>query len=275
MKAVLVGHSMPKDEKLRHRLFGLWREAIEESGDTFERYHNLKDQFGEVAITWGIRQTDIAVRHAHYHVVMEYGFLGKRTSEDFYVGIGGLNGVGRPVSPPKKGRGSRFYELLQPSKTGEPRRVLILGQVCGDTNLIDFGSDNARRNRVTGWLLKQANYWTCRGFEVAVKGHPYDPISASALRNSGFKPIDTLDEAFEWGDVAVAYNSNSLVDAAVAGLLPVPAHPGSLTWPIRSSPTCFRVPTMAERRRWLDHVASHQWNVSEFNQAWEEIKSHV
>jgi hypothetical protein len=276
MKAILIGHARPLDDKLRHHLFDAWKDAILEAGDSWERYNNLNsEQFGDVSISWGIRRLEIGVQTGHYSVIMEMGFLGDRSHKNFYVGYSGLNGMGKPLLPAAPDRGAPYYERLKPMKSLDSKRVLIMGQVRGDTNLVDFGPDNSpgRRLKTVAWWKSQVRHWIQRGYEVGFKPHPHDPISKSTAANDwGVRMFDTLESAFDWGGIAVAYNSNSLVDAALAGLHVIPAHAGSLTWPIRSTPGALRNLTEAERRSWLDYVASYQWSPDQFTTAWRAIK---
>lgn len=271
MKAILFDQARPIDERLRSLIFDKLKKVIEESGDEWETYNKSNpDQFGDVAITWGIRSREDAVRVASSHIVIENGFLGNRTEEYFSMTYSGLNGKGSPIADVINWRGEEFYHLLKERKPIDGKKVIVLGQVCGDTNLMAFGNENSpsRRTRVMAWLRSQVELWSSRGYEVAFKPHPFDPISKSMSSQWGIRVFHSLDEAFKWADKAVSFNSNSLVDAYLAGLEVLPADNGSLAWPVRHRPIGPEICG----RDWLDYVASHQWHINEFMLAWKEIR---
>lgn len=118
MKAILLSYKKPANDSLRNRLFDTWETTITEAGDTWENARQIPSQFGDVAISWGIRDTEAATRKAALHLVMEQGFIGDRAGEYFYLGYGGLNGNGAPLIYPsdKRKRGEELYHLLKPAK---------------------------------------------------------------------------------------------------------------------------------------------------------------
>lgn len=252
---------------LQRPIGNAWKKSIEEAGDTFITYDpKIPDHMADVVLTWGQRWSPEGIRCAPVHVVIEKGFLGHRaTHRNFTFSAIGGNGV--PIQPFKQGMGEKFYPLIKPSKKPS-KRVLVLGQIPRDLSLLPLGGTpfSARRRRFyKQWIATTIRRWQDAGYEVGYKPHPLHKKTARWVEGLNVRDIGTLPEAFEWASVAVAFNSNSLVEAACHGLAVAPCHVGSLAWPIRSSMGNLRYPNQKQRREWVDRVASYQIHSSTFS----------
>lgn len=256
----------------------LWRMGIEKTGDIVEYYSEDPIQFGDVCIAWGPRTAAHAHQKALHHLIMECGFLGDRL-DNFYVGWSALNGFGKPAIATRPGAGEPWYDMLQPlPRRGTHKRIVIMGQVAKDASLIPLeASDNDRPIVYRSFLYKVARFFESLGLEVGFRGHPSDPAWTNYVK----PPVRNFDDegwsmgqVLEWADVAFAFSSNSLVEAFMAGVDVIPAHPTSLCWDIRSHIGVQRYLNHKERKTWLDHVASSQWSFESIasGEAWQYIR---
>jgi len=227
--------------------------------------------YGDVAVGYGIRHEHIVRRCGVRFLVMEMGFLDR--NEHYYIGFDGLNGAGefRTIG----GRGRKWQDKLKDYKVkhiGEIRRVLVMGQIPSDSNLYAM-----RKEAYLEWLRRTVGYCKSRGWETRFRKHPrHTPIN-NELDGLWDGTSKSLEEDLAWAQMCVGYNSNSLVDAAIAGCAVVPASRMSLTWPIRSSLNTIATPWLTLRKSWLDHVASAQWTVEEMKsgEAWSHLRTIV
>lgn len=282
--AVLAFTGYPTDPGKKTSRRGMWVEGLTAAGVPWEDYKpHQPSQFADVVVTWGIREAHLYGTRAFRHLVMECGFLGERVFENFYLGWWGLNGGGQLPGPVISGRGEPHYGALRPAREGRRthRRVAILGQVHSDSSLFPLSTvphANAHTKLpldVVRWYEGVAKLCRLRNMEMAWRGHPSDPIYCNRSR-----PVDALDandwpkeQLWEWADVAVAFSSNSLLEAYMAGVDVVPAHPQAMVWPVRSELGFPNRHTMDERRAWLDRVASYQWSREEIasGAAWQYV----
>jgi hypothetical protein len=278
LEVILCDQYFPTSTELRDWRMSLWEEGIAEAGDKPIRISSSATQFGDVCITWGPRIPNIAHLHAVHHVVMECGFLGDRL-QNFYVGISGLNGMGKSASPVVCGAGSQWYpQLKELPRRAQHKNVVILGQVAKDANLIPLHpSDQERPQIYREYLRKLADYLEYRGCAVGFRGHPADAIDNTTTAPDVFN-FDaanwTKEKIFDWADLAVSFSSNSLVEAFMAGVDVLPAHPGSMCWDVRSGVDHQRYFTQEERCGWLDRLASAQWSAEKIKsgEAWKAIR---
>ena len=272
MKAILYD----RDNKTETS-FALWKKSINLYDTDTGFYESSDQQFADVGISWGIRSSLKVQQMCLRHVVCEQGFLGNR-QKNRYIGYAELTGMGKSICPHSQitGRGEEWYGELKPLKK-KKRNVVILGQVPGDSSLFPLceGETNNQVATYKLWMNNVISLLPKDEYEVRWKGHPYAPIPNNELRGD-MKWFDNLSSAFDWADIAVAFNSNSLVDAALAGLYVIPAHPGSLAWSIRSSIGDYRKLSDADRINWLDEVASYQWSMEEISsgKCWGHIRAY-
>lgn len=278
VEVILCDQYYPQSTELRDWRMSLWEEGIRNYGDTAIRVSADPYQYGDVCITWGPRIPDVAHLHAVHHLVMECGFLGDRL-DNFYVGFSGLNGMGKPAAPLRPNAGAQWYsELKELPRRSEHRNVVILGQVAKDANLLPLHySDEERPLVYAEYLRKLSNFLERRGCAVGFRGHPMDSAWTNMVAPDVFlfdKEGWSKEKIFEWADLAVSFSSNSLVEAFMAGLDVMPAHPGSMCWDVRSTVDRQNFMTAQQRRDWLDQVASSQFSSKQVRsgEAWRLIR---
>lgn len=278
LSVILCDQYYPESGALRDYRMGLWAEGIAACGDIAESISTQGKQFGDVCITWGPRTVGVAHQHAMHHLIMECGFLGDRL-DNFYVGYSGLNGFGRQPTPTRAGAGAAWYSGLRELPVREAHKnVVILGQVAQDASLIPLcASEEDRPLAYKAYLANLAEFLERKGLAVGFRGHPMDSVWSELVAPNVFR-FDhenwPMTKVLEWADLAVAFSSNALVEAHMAGVDVIPAHPTSLCWDIRSGIDNQNYLTREQREAWLDSVASSQWSSEQIKsgEAWETIR---
>jgi hypothetical protein len=278
LSVILCDEYYPQAKALRDYRMDLWAEGIAACGDVSESISAIAGQFGDVCITWGPRTVGVAHQRAMHHLVMECGFLGDRL-DNFYVGYSGLNGFGKRPAPTREGAGAAWYsELRELPVRDAHKNVVIFGQVAQDASLIPLcASEDDRPLAYKSYLANLANFLERKGLAVGFRGHPMDSVWTDLVAPNVFRFDHSkwpLSKVLEWADLAVAFSSNALVEAHMAGVDVIPAHPTSMCWDIRSGVDMQNYLTMEQRRAWLDDVASAQWSSAQIKsgEAWETIR---
>lgn len=210
--------------------------------------------------------TDIIERQktaGHDYLVAERGYIGDRFAWTS-LGYNGLNGRADFLN---SGKGSDrwnkyFSDLMRPWKFGGDY-ILIMGQVSGDASLSN---------------LKDFNGWVAQMVE-AIKEHHVGMIAfrphplARQRAPHGIRCFDgTLEENLSGASLVVTFNSNSGVDAVLAGVPTVTMDKGGMAWPVAShDPAVVIYP---DRTSWAAELAWCQWSNEEIRNgdAWEHLK---
>lgn len=238
-----------------HRI--AWRDHNAWSGET--------EKFDAVVI-FGLRAQgrDLC---AHYHglgmpiVVIDHGYMRRvHRLEDydegyFQVGLARLGWV-----PPAAPDGDRFAALDVHPQSREPRplqRLLLLGQVPFDA------SHHLTEEQLSRFYRQWAAEFEAVGLQVTFRGHPLARGVETGLRTSG---IGTLEDALAQADVVASINSNSGLDALLAGLPAVTmqdCHYTSMAyrWPVPVA--VIRPPEPARLRNFLERLSYAQWTAAE------------
>ena len=195
-------------------------------------------------------------------IICETGYLKRGNGENNYyaVGLGGLNDNAdfRNKDMPS----DRFEELdieIKPWRNSGSH-VLICGQVPWDASVdhIDFKE----------WQRKTvAKLKTLTDRQLVFRQHPFiDPMT---------KPLkEDLNDCW----AVVTFNSNSAVEAAVAGIPVFVSDKGTMAGPIANwHLEDIENPQMPDREQWLNDLAYCQWTPAEMRKglAWEHLfRSH-
>jgi len=221
-----------------------------------------------------ISKCDIAVVWSAHHVpelqctdyiIMERGFVGGRVRFTS-VGWNGLNG--RADFKSKHSPADRRIQYgiePEPWKLGGDY-ILVMGQVAGDA-------------AVKGLDL---NAWYKSVIEIIrsvtdkpVRFRPH-PLSRSIAPDTGIPVLDgDLFDVLDGASLCVTWNSNSGVDAVMAGVPTIALDPGSMAWPVTSHDLIVGIhhPHMPDRMQWLNNLMYSQWTVDEIRSglAWEHL----
>ena len=203
---------------------------------------------------WGWRLGKRLREAGHEVLVMERGYLGDRFS---YTSLGwnGLNGYAEFPKHPYDG-GTRFESIggrIAPWRTiGD--YVLILGQVPRDASL--RGVDLNPFYEI--WARQAQEYY---GKPVLFRPHPHVVKRGGRGPNLPLCDAPTLKEALDSAFLCLNYNSNSSVDAVLAGAPTVTFDRGSMAWEVcgRSTGEIIR----PDREVWAHKLAFTQWTIDE------------
>jgi hypothetical protein len=212
----------------------------------------------DLAVTWGVRYKTREMASGRRALVLERGYVGDR----FYwtsIGYGGLNGFadfcnnGMPGDRWQK----HFASLMQPWRGHAGEYVLIAAQVPNDASL--RGMDNER------WCRGVQLFLEGRGIEARIRWHPASPRGRMA-------PPRPLAEDLAGARWLVTYNSNSAVDAVLAGVPAVTCDMGSVAWDVTGHEPAH-APPMPDRTQWAHDIAYAQWSLDEIRngEAWAHL----
>lgn len=238
-----------------HRRFGgCFSEGLRRRGWSVETTTSWKP--AHLAVLWGVRNRqaiDAQLMNGGEVCILERGYLGDRMEWTSISFGGGLNGRGRFVMPGGvKGDLTRFRDCgfeLEPWKTGPGYHAVVMGQVPGDQSL--KGIDFARWVREVGERLKKY------GWSATFRPHP----GAVANMASGL-PVQRgqLRDVLTLADLAVTFNSNSGVDAVLAGVPTVAMDEGSMVRSVAAHDIAVVTP---DRTEWAARLAWCQYSREE------------
>lgn len=223
----------------------------------------------DLAVNWAHRRRDVhemqRARGAHY-LVLERGFVGDRmawTSCRF----DGLNGRG--WCPPAPDGGERwrrlFGDIMRPWQDRRYGPIVIMGQVDGDASV--------RGVDLPGWYRRVASQvtsaWPRR--DVRFRPHPLI-IEKGGVVFDGLPLIEgSLAEVLDQAAMVITYNSNSGVDAALAGVPTVAMDEGSMAWSVAGHHPLESI--TPDRHAWAADLAWSQWSLEEIaaGEAWAHL----
>jgi hypothetical protein len=241
---------------------GLLRHGI---GHTMEAL-NTTIHDCDLAVIWGHRAHGIINRQkskgAHY-LVMERGYIGDRFQWTS-LGFDGLNGRARfPQINDHYSRWNRYFdEFIYPWRAPRINRVAtIMGQCRGDASLVGCNFEQ--------WIQNINNSLVSAGFDVSFRPHPGDP---NHLPQGVKKFPGSLGGALLCSELIVTYNSNSGVDAVLAGVPVFAQDPGSMVYELSSRDF---IPITPERLSWCEKMSFTQWLPDEIESgdAWAALRT--
>lgn len=217
---------------------------------------------------WGVRREPIIRACAARGVdvcILERGYVGCRFTHSSVSFGGGLNGRGefrligsRPTlerfdrlgvkMSPWAGNGGPVYS------SGFGFYALIMGQVSGDASIKAVDIDAWYRQ--TREQLAAAG-WSMVSFRAHPGGKPW--IERPLSRRTG---QSSLADDLAGAGLVVTYNSNSAVDAVIAGRPTVAMDRGSMAWEVTGR-TVNDIVT-PDRTEWAARLAWKQWTIEEF-----------
>lgn len=203
----------------------------------------------DLAVVWGHADTHLHARqraHGGHYLVMERGFVGDIDARRRWTALGfdGLNGRGRrPAGMPADRWKRHFAGALQEWRPAAGGYALLIGQVPGDAALAGMS--------ISGWLQEQTRALLARGHEVRFRPHPQVTPPARSL-------ADDLAGAA----LVVTYNSNTGVDAVLAGVPAVTMDAGAMAWPVTVH-DLDAPPARPDRMQWAADLAWAQWRPDE------------
>ena len=219
----------------------------------------------DIAVFWGHRQQGLISRQrstGKHYLVMERGYIGDRfvwTS----LGFDGLNGRAKfpQIDDDWKRWRTHFDKHMKPWRESKGKTAVIMGQVRSDESVRTVNFEKWVQN-IVGSLRDEA-------FDVWFRPHPgepcYRPHEINVMKGS-------LSEALDAAALVVTYNSNSGVDAVLAGVPTYAADPGSMVWCPYTSKI---IPINWNRNDWAAKMAYTQWLPEEIESgaAWDALRT--
>lgn len=216
-----------------------WRATVEKSAGPCD-----------LLAIWGVRRDHI-IREQKQRggevVILERGYLGDRfqwTSVSFGGGLNGRAEFRGPFQDPSRWE-THFAHLMQPWRRREGV-ALICGQVATDAAV--------RHVNIEAWYPKARAAFEALGYRTKFRAHPL----ANKLRPAPVRPIaeDLAESA-----LAVTFNSNSGVEAVLAGVPTVAVDRGAMAWDVTGRE--LAVPPAPDRTAWAHALAWKQWQMDE------------
>lgn len=224
----------------------------------------------DMAVLWGHKTPHVLdgqrAAGADY-LVVELAYFGDRI-QWISLGLNGLNGRAQMYNrncPPD--RWEKYGVEVKPWKAaGE--YVLVMGQIPGDVSL-----QKCRSRQLPGyipWLADACKRAKCYGLPVYFRPHPRmtRPFAIDCPVMNG-----SLEEALSRAALVISWNSNSLVDAVLAGVPIVACDNGSMAYEMGVH-EIGEDPIRPVRDQWLYDMAYSQWTLNEVRtgEAWGHLK---
>ena len=220
----------------------------------------------DLAVLWGHHNTKVIASQRKAgldHIVMERGYVGDRMTHTS-IGFNGVNGAADFLnhgSPPDRWK-ALGVELKPWKVSGE--YILLCGQIPGDasTHGIDLKVEFPRLAIELANMHRRPVYW---------RPHPLRPTRIQV-------PIPTLtgslEDALAGAWCIVTVNSNTAVDATIAGVPAITMDKRSMAWGITRHDIMYSlIPWRPNRCQWAYDIAYAQWTKSEIIEglAWEHL----
>jgi hypothetical protein len=225
----------------------------------------------DLSVTWSAKKHKINKAMADRGkdvLVLEHGYFGDRENVFCSCGFNGLNGRAEFLMPIVKPRDRwekhKDAAEVKPWRTTPGEYVLLLGQVAGDASV---------QNLPPTWYGEIAA--KARGvFGLPVVFRPHPKARATTTVDGTETRLGGLQDAFKNAHCAITWNSNSGVDAVLAGVPTFTFDEGSMAWAVtlhKLSEDLHR----PDRDIWLRHLAYCQWTVEELEsgEAWEFLRT--
>lgn len=245
-------------------------DGLARHGIRAEPYRQGPTPHADFVAVWGWREAPRLRARGWNVLVLERGYLGDRMAWTS-LGWNGLNGKATWHEPPAGdglGRFNRhFGHLVQPWRIRGDGHALIIGQVPGDASIkgVNMGA----------WYARACDAMRARGLAPRFRPHP----QAVRRNNRQGEPTapsigGSLAQALAGAAVAVTYNSNAGVDAALAGVPVIACDEGAMAWPVAAHGLDHTLIT-PDRDDWLGRMAWRQWTFDEIASglAWEHVRT--
>jgi len=217
----------------------------------------------DLLVVWGVRaQYEFELQRRYGQIcVLERGYLGDRFEWTSVSFGGGLNGWGEFRGPSYRARfEEHFGHLFKPWRTHDAGDVLICGQVAGDASLVDCDIEK--------FYVRARTAFEAQGHTVRFREHPASLASRLAPRRS-------LADDLATARCVVTWNSNSAVEAVLAGVPAVVMNRGGMAWPVAGHE--LALPPKPDRTAWAHRLAWCQWREFEMRSGacWDSVGRHM
>lgn len=220
----------------------------------------------DLLVMWSARRTDRIARQvsaAGEVCVLERGYVGDRFAWTSVSFGGGLNGRARfrgPFHDPSRWQ-RHFAGLMQPWRPAHDGYALIMEQVPGDKAIAGVDMQAFYANARTAFAPLMP---------VKIRQHP----NANPRKGAEYIAAAQASLAADLSGAAlvVTWNSNSAVDAVLAGVPAIAMDQGSMAWDVTGHE--LTMPPRPDRSAWAHAIAWKQWTMQEMisGECWEHVK---
>jgi hypothetical protein len=242
--------------------------GIAECGDDVEKFQRTPPNGMDAIVVWGERKRVRLFCEGFKQpiLVAERAYLGDRFSWTS-LGWDGLNGHARFNEVFESDRFDRhFASDLKPWRDNSKGYALIMGQVMGDMSLANVD--------IVQWYKDTATELWKAGWDIRFRPHPESDRKGHERPRVPFAKIaeGSLDDALSGAGLVAAWNSNSLLDAVMAGVPIYAGDCGSMVYGLASRD--FN-PVRPHREKRLNEIANVQWTMDELanGSAWGVVKA--
>ncbi|WP_374374495.1 hypothetical protein [Dongia sp.] len=229
-----------------------------------------------IAICWGWRRGKELQSRGYDVLLVERGYIGDRRDWTS-LAWNGLNGRGdfclaAGIPALDVSRSALLGSQMQDWRSATRRRtdtIFVMGQVMGDQSL--QGRD------LTPWYRDVFHQARQRfGMPVLLRPHPV-AIAKGRHASTGLpESRSTLADDLARAWAVITWNSNSAVDAVLAGVPALAVDQGSMAWDVTAHDLCG-LGARPEREEWAARVAWCQWRIEELRAGswWERMAAGV
>lgn len=222
----------------------------------------------DLLVLWGTRR-ELAIQRQKLRgevCILERGYVADRFQWTSISVGGGLNGHGvfRGPFEDKSRWDANFTECMKPWKLLDNNKyVLIMGQVPTDMSLRGL-NPHAEWYNIAEAFQKQ-------GHDVRFRPHPLAP--RERIPGVVSLPDVPLSDALDGAKCVVTINSNSGVDAVLAGIPTITLDRRSMAWDVTGHMAV--IPDPVDRDAWASALAWKQWRDFEISSglAWETLNA--
>lgn len=208
----------------------------------------------DMLVMWGVRHQDIIANHKRLGgevCIVERGYVGDRFKWSSVSFGGGLNGRGVYRVPENDGsRWERYFgHLMQPWRADNAGHALVIGQVPGDSSIRGVDIDGFYRRAMKTY-----------GQAARFRPHPHVKPADGAYKMEAARA--SLQSDLAGAACVVTWNSNTAVDAVLAGVPAVAMDQGSMAWAVTGRELGIQ-PPKPDRTAWAHWLAWTQWTREE------------
>lgn len=219
----------------------------------------------DAVVLWGWRRGPVFRARGLPVLVAERGYLGDR-EKWISLSWNGLDGrgLGPARDDPARFR-ENFGHLLHPWRRRSVKGwAVVMGQRELDAAVkgVDF----------LAWAGLTLSTLRSAGWDARYRPHPGER-EPRIPEGAQLAPKGELVDVFRGASVVVTFNSNSAVDAVLAGVPTVAVDEGSMAFPVASHSVSVP-PITPDRAEWAARLAWRQWTLEELEsgEAWRAMK---
>ena len=244
----------------------------------------------DLAVIWGTRSLpNVRPKFAKDCLIMERSYFHDRY-QDISLGFNGLNGradfcLDSPTITSERFERKYANQLLPWNTQNQKEYTLITTQCLNDQSLmIPFQNQTMNVFREYQRIIREVKRYSPR--PLAVKHHPLKPLCVHAAANKLFQGIQgiphdmSIAKVFANAYAVVTINSNSGVEALLAGVPVINTDVGAMSWNVAVKDKFSRLQNIREnldefdRHSWTVKLAYCQWSQDEIasGEAWNHLK---